>query len=334
MSRIKHILLRNVSLLATIDQMTAWTVALQAAATDELALLEQLLDHGCLGVQAHQDEKSETILHAAVQRGSYDCLDLCCSRYPDAINWGNLLVQRGAEVDLPDLSGNTPLHLASGWGNVLAVKCLIEQGASTAIKNDLGWAAIDYAFSFTTHAAFVETVRDVFDVQQQVRKTTAVSAAAKARGLDTSMPIAIYAGSTTSLHDSLLNGLSLITPSSFGSGTQDSISVYRDTSTRPLLAEFDNQHEIKRSSFTISRSIPTSLSTSDSSILTRDTETLASSTSAATTQSGRSKRHRLLRTRTRSTSSLSSLMPSLRNRVTGFAMTIDNKCIASLLYAI
>jgi ankyrin repeat protein len=40
-----------------------------------------------------------------------------------------LLVQRGADVNLPDAAGWTPLHLAAHEGNVEMVRDLLEAGA-------------------------------------------------------------------------------------------------------------------------------------------------------------------------------------------------------------
>ncbi|KAG6622778.1 Serine/threonine protein Kinase [Phytophthora cinnamomi] len=58
-----------------------------------------------------------------------------------------LLVARGANVDLPDWQGNTPLHLAAGWGDLQCVTLVLEGGADVRRKNVNNNTPLDLAIS-------------------------------------------------------------------------------------------------------------------------------------------------------------------------------------------
>lgn len=52
---------------------------------------------------------------------------------------------RGAEVNLQDLEGLTPLHLATTYGNTRIVKMLLLAGADRTIRNNSGKIPIELA---------------------------------------------------------------------------------------------------------------------------------------------------------------------------------------------
>lgn len=74
-----------------------------------------------------------TALHVAAQFGEFDV--------------AQLLIDFGADVDAPDLEGNSPLHYASSWGNLTVVRLLIELGCQHSVKNNEGFTALEYAYS-------------------------------------------------------------------------------------------------------------------------------------------------------------------------------------------
>ncbi|MEY3124016.1 MAG: hypothetical protein RLZZ573_536, partial [Pseudomonadota bacterium] len=56
-----------------------------------------------------------------------------------------LLLENHAYIDASSPNGSTPLMMAAMYGSASAVKLLLESGADSALKNDLGLTAIDFA---------------------------------------------------------------------------------------------------------------------------------------------------------------------------------------------
>lgn len=56
-----------------------------------------------------------------------------------------MLLDKHAYIDAASPNGSTPLMMAAMYGNVSAVKLLLEAGADPTLKNDLGLSAIDFA---------------------------------------------------------------------------------------------------------------------------------------------------------------------------------------------
>ena len=56
-----------------------------------------------------------------------------------------LLLEHHAFIDAESPNGTTPLMMAAHYGSPAAVKLLLEAGADTAMKNQLGMTAIDFA---------------------------------------------------------------------------------------------------------------------------------------------------------------------------------------------
>ncbi|KAF8591424.1 ankyrin [Ramaria rubella] len=77
--------------------------------------------------------QGKTALHMASLKGNDEFVAMLCDFH--------------ADVDLPDLLGNTPLHYASSWGHLPVVKLLIERGCQFVARNNEGYTATDYAYS-------------------------------------------------------------------------------------------------------------------------------------------------------------------------------------------
>jgi len=56
-----------------------------------------------------------------------------------------LLLENHAFIDAQSLNGTTPLMMAAMYGSNDAVKLLLAEGADTAMKNQLGMTAVDFA---------------------------------------------------------------------------------------------------------------------------------------------------------------------------------------------
>ena len=57
----------------------------------------------------------------------------------------NLLLEHHAFIDAESPNGTTPLMMAAHYGTPAAVKLLLEAGADTSMRNQLGLSAIDFA---------------------------------------------------------------------------------------------------------------------------------------------------------------------------------------------
>jgi ankyrin repeat protein len=79
------------------------------AIRDEIAAMRAILQHGA---ETNQDGPLEKPLHEAASRN---------------LDTVELLVEHGADVDVRDLDGNTPLHLAASEGKIDVVKFLVER---------------------------------------------------------------------------------------------------------------------------------------------------------------------------------------------------------------
>ncbi|CDZ98601.1 FOG: Ankyrin repeat [Phaffia rhodozyma] len=87
----------------------------------------------------------KTGLHVAAQEGNEGFV--------------KLLVDLGADFDLPDIFGNTPLHYASAWGHLDVVRLLISSGCQFAARNNDGFTASDFSYSAQLQKIIYELVR-------------------------------------------------------------------------------------------------------------------------------------------------------------------------------
>ena len=67
-----------------------------------------------------------------------------CSKFFPRI-WVRFLVWRGADVNLPNSGGYTPLMMAAGQSDIAAVALLLSMGASVAPRDQSGKSALDIA---------------------------------------------------------------------------------------------------------------------------------------------------------------------------------------------
>jgi ankyrin repeat protein len=92
-----------------------WTPLHLAAFFGHARLVGRLLAAGASPDAISRNALANTPLHAAVAGGHGEV--------------SLLLIERGANVTVPDAGGHTPLHVAAEGGNVPVVKALLERGA-------------------------------------------------------------------------------------------------------------------------------------------------------------------------------------------------------------
>lgn len=97
----------------------------------------------------------KSALHVAAQAGNTGFINLLCDF--------------GADLDLTDLQGNTPLHYASAWGHIETVKVLLERGCQFAGRNYEGFTASDFAYSNIVMGTLQAKARDLFEERRQRR---------------------------------------------------------------------------------------------------------------------------------------------------------------------
>jgi len=97
-----------------------------AALKGETALARKLIDRG-----ADVNKPGWAPLHYAATGGHLEIM--------------NLLLEHHAFIDAESPNGTTPLMMAAHYGTPAAVKLLLEAGADTAMRNQLGLTAIDFA---------------------------------------------------------------------------------------------------------------------------------------------------------------------------------------------
>lgn len=73
------------------------------------------------------------------------------------------LLDLGADINLADYEGNTPLHYASSYNHLLVVQLLIERGCAFASKNSFGFTAADYAYTSSLKGALEAFARAKFE---------------------------------------------------------------------------------------------------------------------------------------------------------------------------
>ncbi|KAK4701685.1 hypothetical protein P7C70_g4543, partial [Phenoliferia sp. Uapishka_3] len=150
------------------DPQTRQTSLALAIGANRYDVAQWLIEEGHEEGEISRDTLGETCLHIAAARGFPDLLELYLSQYSFVLDWVNsrgatplhtaamkgeiecatVLIENGAELDVPDLQGNTPIHYASSWGHLPVVKLLIDMDCQHGAKNNDDFTAADYAFRY------------------------------------------------------------------------------------------------------------------------------------------------------------------------------------------
>lgn len=88
-----------------------------------------------------KNEEKQTPLHVAVLVKNQEAVEL--------------LINKGADLNINGNAGQTPLHVAISAKNQDAIKLLIEKGADLKIKDNYNQSALDLATSMNDQAAIL-----------------------------------------------------------------------------------------------------------------------------------------------------------------------------------
>lgn len=72
-----------------------------------------------------------------------------------------LLLTHGADPNAQDVSGNTPLHYASAYGELMVIRTLLNHGANPVVRNAFSWTPVSYSFSVQVEVAFRGWIAEV-----------------------------------------------------------------------------------------------------------------------------------------------------------------------------
>lgn len=122
------------------DQLNAviadgFTLLHVACAFGQEQLVSHLLDRGALVNANAQNQAQETPLHLAAVYRETDVAARICDR----------LIANGAELNVKQVGGQTPLHHAVARGSKQVTETLILAGADPFLKDDQGKTAMDMA---------------------------------------------------------------------------------------------------------------------------------------------------------------------------------------------
>jgi len=73
-----------------------------------------------------------------------------------------LLLSRGADVNVKDISGSSPLHEACEHGRASIARIILEKGADVEARDMYGWMPIDCVMGLNPHDPAREQLLDLF----------------------------------------------------------------------------------------------------------------------------------------------------------------------------
>lgn len=154
----------NLGISVNIDGQTP----LHLAAAHSQAGVVELLCREFPQTVIRPDRKGFTALHHAsssqiMPRPNFRNVDMSTrqtAQSPEDNTTIQTLLAHGADVNAKDELGNTPLHNATAWGNLKAVRALIQAGADPMSKNKAGWTPEFYSITVQAEVYYRNLVAD------------------------------------------------------------------------------------------------------------------------------------------------------------------------------
>ena len=141
----------------------------------------RMLEMKSIDVEAKlSDELQWTCLMEAAYFGHFD---IC-----------RLLVDKGAQMEAKDVSGDTPLHWAACSGHIEIFRLLCDRGADIESRNNRGGRALHFA-AYYGHISIVKELIEVRNAEINARiNRTALSTAVRKQKIDNADYLALHGG--------------------------------------------------------------------------------------------------------------------------------------------
>ncbi|RMD40791.1 hypothetical protein DV735_g4343, partial [Chaetothyriales sp. CBS 134920] len=134
----------------------------EATIPDEDYLYSPDVDN--LGLSINTD--GQCALHVAAAHSKAAVVQVLCKHFPRTVHRVDndvieILLAHGADVKAKDKLGNTCLHNATAWGNLKAVRVLMEAGADARCQNWAGWTPESYSITVQAEVYYRTLVAEI-----------------------------------------------------------------------------------------------------------------------------------------------------------------------------
>lgn len=189
LSLVTRIVRRYPDLLQQRDPANGWTSLHYAGYYGHYLICVFLINQGHDKDEISLDFDRNTPLHLAAQKNQEQTVHYLAQHIRRCLDWRNdqmesalmvaakmghqpcitLLLDFGANVDLPGPSGNRAIHIAAAYGHIKAIRTLVDRGADTSTSNSLGFTPLHYSLSYQVHDYLQALIAD-----KKKQKTSAV----------------------------------------------------------------------------------------------------------------------------------------------------------------
>ena len=171
LSVVTRIILRYPDLLENANPENGWTSLHYAGYHGHYLICVFLVKQGHDRDEISLDFNRNTPLHLAAQQNKEQTVHYLAQHIRKCLDWRNLdletplmvaskcghqpcitlLLDFGADVNVPGPSGNRPIHIAAAYGHVKAIRTLVDRNADTTSPNALGFTPLHYSLTYQVH---------------------------------------------------------------------------------------------------------------------------------------------------------------------------------------
>lgn len=168
LSVVTRIVHRYPDLLENPDPANGWTSLHYAGYHGHYLICVFLVNQGHDRDEISLDFMRNTPLHLAAQQNQEQTVHYLAQHLRRCLDWQNsdletplmvasrcghqpcitLLLDFGADPDIPGLKGNRPIHIAAAYGHIKAIRTLVDRNADTASPNDLNFTPAKYSLTY------------------------------------------------------------------------------------------------------------------------------------------------------------------------------------------